>query len=365
MSTKILFSLFTLLTVFSLETELTASDLLAEVDLDPMGNAILSTITLQLASGHDEGKIISVLEKVAGDLKKQQMTSSALNATQQKICDESVAAYSLQIQNTQSNIESSQQILNRDEPELENVIGQIAQKTKEITGFEEELKKAENQREADHNDWTSKDKESVEGIEAVMGGIKLTTQLKYEDANVVLIQQELTALKGRIEKEIEKTDKIMYKPVIASLAQIARSANLETVDEIIRILENLKIDLIASKGEDMKVEEQAQKVYEQYAATISSTISSSQQDIDSLRSKKERLEASVEAAESDIANSREKILNYKQMLDDQEKLCEQWKEIYLREDAEREMEIESIYKVVELVNNEILGVKAYLGQRNK
>mmetsp|Transcript_14522 Transcript_14522/g.14619 ORF Transcript_14522/g.14619 Transcript_14522/m.14619 type:complete len:199 (+) Transcript_14522:495-1091(+) len=198
-----------------------------------------------------------------------------------------------------------------------------------------------------------------------MGGIKLTTQLKYEDANVVLIQQELTALKGRIEKEIEKTDKIMYKPVIASLAQIARSANLETVDEIIRILDNLKTDLIASKGEDMKVEEQAQKVYEQYAATISNTISSSQQDIDSLRSKKERLETSVEAAESDIANSREKIQNYKQMLGDQEKLCEQWKEIYLREDAEREMEIESIYKVVELVNSEILGVKAYLGQRNK
>lgn len=359
-------SIFLLCLVFigySKQAGIKALDVLSEVDTTPMGNAILSTITLQLASGHDESKIATVLEKVVSDLNKQQMTSAALNATQHKICQESVSAYALQIQDTESIIESSQEILNRDNPELESVQGQIQQKTKEVAGLQEELKKADAQRESAKAHWTSKDKESVEGIEAVIGGIKLTTQLKYEDANVVFIQKGLTQLKGTIEKQIDKTSKSMYKPVIASLAQIAKTADMDTVDEIINILESLKTDLISAKGEEMNVEAQAQKVYEQYAESIGNSILSSQQDIDSLRAKKMRLETSIDSAESEISNSRSKIRNYEQMLEDQSKLCDGWKEIYLRENADREIGISSIYKVIELINSEILGVREYLGQR--
>ena len=347
------------LLTFAMSAEV--STLFVEYEGFPSSKALLETVYLQLELGISPSELVANLEEVVADIKSQDQIAIAIVANQESMC-RSQEMYEQRIQQIQKNIDATQEILNTVAPELEILEGDINKKSMEIEGYRQEIEKAGRQRAADKENWGKGDKDVMENIEAAIGAIKLTSQLKYDDSNLVFIQKKLNSMSESLTNAAKLTKNDLYTPAITALAQITKS-DQETIGQVIALLESLKNDLIQSKGQNAKLEEQSDSNYKEYVQSIENAIESDSQDLAGLKRKKHRMEFTVETSAAELSEDRVRIAAFADILQEQSALCDDWSRLSKIENKEREVFIKNIYQVIELVNTNIAGVREYFNNR--
>ena len=192
------------LAVLSFAMSAEVSTLFLEYERFPSSKALLETVYLQLELGISPSELVANLEEVVADIKSQDQIAIAIVANQESMC-RSQEMYEQRIQQIQKNIDATQEILNTVAPELEILEGDINKKSMEIEGYRQEIEKAGRQRAEDKEKWGKGDKEVMENIEAAIGAIKLTSQLKYDDSNLVFIQKKLNSMSDSLSNAAKLT----------------------------------------------------------------------------------------------------------------------------------------------------------------
>ena len=331
-----------------------------EYEKHPSSQVLLETVFLQLELGISSSELVANLEQVVYDLKAQEQVASAISANQENIC-EGVQEFESRLEEISKNIDSSQENLNVARPELELLTIDIIKKLAEIEGYKKEIKEVTQKRKEEKHQWAESDSKTVEKIEATIGAIKLTTQLKFDDSSLVLIQKKLNSLTETLNTAAKDMGDV-YVPAVSALAQITKS-DPQTINQVVSLLEGLKSDLIQSKGENAKLEEVAETNANKYIESIQNAIETDTQDLISLERKKHRLEFTVKSALEELAEDKTRVQAFNELLNDQKTLCQDWKKLNNIETHERDAFVKNIYEVIEAVNTNIVGVKEYFSTR--
>jgi len=334
--------------------------ILAQISSKPMGNALLGIVVLQMKTGSPIEEIVELLGSIQDDLYDQQDVADQERAEHQQTCETNINLYENTIDETKNNIAYLEQLITDTESELESTKVQISETEGEIESLEEEYANAKAQREAEHEQWEEYDAEYEDSIDAVVEAIDLISTLKTGDA--ALIQTKLTQLQGRLSKAV-KGSRALYAPMVASLAEIASKADQGTVHKILSLLAELKSELEISRSEDTDTEEQSQADYDEYEATITSTIAEKKAHLAYLKEKKDNLESTLAQAESDLDNAKQKLATYEDLLEKQVAQCDEWEETYQRETEERNDELDVLSQVVDIVEQRIVSTDDYLKER--
>jgi chromosome segregation ATPase len=96
---------------------------------------------------------------------------------------------------------------------------------------------------------------------------------------------------------------------------------------------------------------------------MNATIADRKAHLADLRDKKANLEAEIAAAEQALADAQAKRDRYIQLIHDEEVACEEKRQTYFRETAERNEELDVVGQVEQIVNDRILTIDPYLEER--
>lgn len=335
--------------------------ILLELEENLLSKALLDTVYLQLELGISGSDLVSNLEDVVSEIKSQEQVAAVVLANQQAICNV-IPEFVQKVSEIQKSVNAVQENLNIARPELELLNNEIAAKEDEIERYKQEIASATERRNSDKAKWLENDQENVKNIEASIGAIKLTSQLKYDDSSVVLIQKKLNDLAGTLSNAAKSTQNDLYSPAITALTELSK-ANPQTLSQVLSLLESLKNDLVQAKGQSSRLEEESQRAFEDYIESIEDSIESNTQDMSLLNRKKHRLEAFVNTSNTEISEDKSRIQTFEEILEEQQTLCNEWTRLNKLESKEREVFVQDIYKVIELVNTNIAGVKEYFDNR--
>jgi predicted RNase H-like nuclease (RuvC/YqgF family) len=326
-----------------------------------MGNALIGIVTLQLKTGAPIEEIVELLGSIQADLQDQQDTADEERAEHQQTCETNINLYETTIEETKNEIANLEELISNSKAELESTKSQIETTETEIESLEEEYASAQEQRESEHAQWAEYDAEYTDSVDAVNEAMDLIAQLKTGDAT--LIQTKIIALQTRLNKAVSKGSRSLYAPMVASLAELASTADQNTVHKILNLLADLKTELEASQSEDADTEERQQAEFDEYEATITHTIADKKDRLASLKEKKQTLESTISQAESDLGSAEQKQATYEDLLAQQIEQCDLWEETYQRETEERNEEQDVLAQVVDVVQQRIVTTEDYLKER--
>jgi len=335
---------------------------LVELDSKPMGNALLSTIHLQLETGAPVDEIVSLLDSIKEDLQAQQKAADDLNTKRETYCATYSSIYKLNIESAKSDISYNEGILEVSRPALASTLVSISENEAKLASLEAERARAAQQRQDEHETWQNYDYEFEDSIAAVYEAIEIVSELKYSDSTE-LVQIRMSEIQTRISKSMNKFQNNLYGPSVAALAQLATSADQSTVDRIVELLEALAEDLISAQGQDGVSEEEKQAAWEQYDSDLSADIESTKETLSQLRDKKASLETTIATAEENLAAAQSKKASNEQLLDELNAQCDNWRNVYRKESAERSEEVQSVDEVIVIVREELVGMESYLDER--
>lgn len=311
------------------------AEVLVELDQKPMGNALLSTVHLQLEADTPVEEILELLESIALDLQQQQEQADIKHNNDVDYCREMTEFYQANIDDAKNSINYNTDALQRDRPALVDVNTEISNTEGQLAAHKDSREKAKERREQDHELFLEYNEEFEDSVSACDEAIEIVRDLKYEQKSTNIIAIQLENIQTRITKSMSQHQRSLYGPSIAALVQVAVKADQNTVDRIIELLTDLRDDLALAQEEDKKAEDSAQAAWEQYDIDIAETIQKTQDALDRLNQEKSRLQDSIKLAEELLAQAEEKKANNEVLLDNQNKQCNDWEEIYKRETKER------------------------------
>lgn len=311
------------------------AEVLVELDQKPMGNALLSTVHLQLEADTPVEEILELLESIALDLQQQQEQADIKHNNDVDYCREMTEFYQANIDDAKNSINYNTDALQRDRPALVDVNTEISNTEGQLAAHKDSREKAKERREQDHELFLEYNEEFEDSVSACDEAIEIVRDLKYEQKSTNIIAIQLENIQTRITKSMSQHQRSLYGPSIAALVQVAVKADQNTVDRIIELLTDLRDDLALAQDEDKKAEDSAQAAWEQYDIDIAETIQKTQDALDRLNQEKSRLQDSIKLAEELLAQAEEKKANNEVLLDNQNKQCNDWEEIYKRETKER------------------------------
>jgi septal ring factor EnvC (AmiA/AmiB activator) len=307
---------------------------LVELDTKPMGNALLSTIHLQLETGAPVDEIVGLLSAIKGDLLAQQTAADELHKSREEYCAFYSGTYSANIESAKTQIAYNEGVLEVSRPALDNTNVLISDNETRLASLEAERVRAAKQREEEKNTWAFYDEEYKDSIAAVYEALDIVTDLKYKGGSE-LIQIRMSEVQRRISKSMNKFQNNLYGPSVAALAQLATSADQKTVDRIRELLSALAKDLTAAQGQDTDSENQKQAIWEGYDSDLHVNIEGTKNTLADLRNRKASLEATIAKAEEDLAAAKAKKASNEELLAQLNAQCENWRSVYHRETAER------------------------------
>lgn len=307
---------------------------LVELDSKPMGNALLSTIHLQLETGAPVDEIVDLLASIKADLLQQQSAADDLHATRQAYCSLYSGIYNANINTAKADISYNEGILEVSRPALDSTKVSISENEAKLASLEAERVRAAEQRQQEYETWLNYDAEFEDSVAAVYEAIEIVSELKYS-VGTELVQIRMSEIQTRISKSMNKFQNNLYGPSVAALAQLATSADQSTVDRIVELLEALAEDLINAKGQDTESENAKQAAWEKYDSDLSADIESTKNTLALLRDRKASLESTIATAEENLAAAKSKKATNEQLLDELNAQCENWRNVYYKESAER------------------------------
>ena len=350
------------LAVFSTATSLRSKEIntvLAQVDSSPLGGALLSTIHLQIMTGAPLEEIVDLLQVIRGDLNDKQAAADELHALHEQECEDNLAAFNAALEEAIATIDYNTNLIATSQAELAVTNDEIAKAENLIAGYAAEIQREHDERAAQKALFEQYDFEFGDAVAAIDECIDIIATLKTEPTE--LVQMRLSELSGSMMKAMNKKQHSMYGATIASLVQL--TADQDSVDAIIDLLERLKAEFSIAKDSDVDTEAARQASYEKRVADLEAAKAQQEEYLAQQQAKKAQLEATIAQAEIDLAAAQDKKKKNEDLIALWTQTCEDRRQKYFRETDERAAEQDVINQVEGIVNDRILSMDGYLEER--
>jgi chromosome segregation ATPase len=320
---------------------------LQQIDSHHYGRFFLDVIALQMQTEGGVDQVIEAVDEIIEDLEKAQDEADEKNRTDQEYCDSEISRLEKAIKDAQDSIDfNNDQIDSVLVPRRESLIEKRDQLEADMEANRENRAAAIEQREADHELYLTRDTEHDDSIESCEEALELIKQLKNQPEGSATMMQtrsvnkametiahHFTALHGAKNK---------YSAMLEMLVQLTQNfADQDTLDEIIRLVEELLADLGVSQEDAAEDESEAQAAHDEYIAALDASY-------ESLQSEHDETSNDIVATDSEISERRDTVeretANRGQFEDDlaaQHSWCDQASFTYLDESDERSSELET------------------------
>ena len=350
------------LAVFSSASSLRSQEIntvLAQVDNNPLGGALLSTIHLQMMTGAPLEEIVDLLNVIRDDLTKKQADAQALHELHEQECADNLAAFNAAVDEANQAIDYNTNLIATSQAELATTNDEIAKAQNLIEGYATEIQREHDERAAQKALFEGYDFEFGDAVAAIDECIEIIATLKTEPTE--LVQMRLSELSGSMMKAMNKKQHSMYGATIASLVQL--TADQDSVDKIIDLLERLKTEFQLAKDNDIDTENARQASYEKRVADLEAAKKQQEDYLAQQQEKKKQLEATIAQAELDLAAAKDKKKENEDLIALWTQTCEDRRQKFFRETDERDAEQDVINQVEAIVNDRILSMDGYLEER--
>ena len=358
---------FTILIVACLAVYTSASALrsqeintvLAQVDNNPLGGALLSTIHLQMMTGAPLDEIIDLLVIIREDLNDKQKAADDLHALHEQECADNLAAFNQAVEEAVQAIDYNENLIATSKAELATTNEEISKAQNLIEGYAAEIQREHDERAAQKALFEQYDFEFGDAVDAIDECIEIISTLKTEPTEFV--QMKLSDLSGKMMTAMNKKQHSLYGSTITSLVQL--TADQDSVDQIIDLLERLKAEFTLAKDGDTTTETARQESYEKRVADLEDAKAQQEAYLAQQQDKKASLEATIAQAEVDLAAAKDKKKENEDLIALWTDKCEERRQKYFRETDERDAEHDVINQVEGIVNDRIQSMDGYLMDR--
>ena len=229
--------LIVLATSSSLRSNEVKSTLL-QVDQSTLGNAILSTIHLQMMSGGATDTIKELLVEIKEDLQQQAADSQTEATAASEKCESDRATQQGQVDDYQGQIDDYAAQIAADADRKAQVTSDLADANARNTTLHGDLDSLDSTREEQAAMHAAFDGDYDKAIQACEDCIDIIRRLEDTD-NPDDVEKALEGPVSLVLAQMDDQMKLEYGPTIESLAQLALTADQGAVAEIINLLEEI------------------------------------------------------------------------------------------------------------------------------
>ena len=362
---------FTILFIACLALHASASSLrssevntiLAQVDSNPLGGALLSTIHLQMKTGAPLDEIVDLLQVIRDDLNDKQAAADDLHALHEKECEDNLASFAQAVEEANQAIDYNENLIATSQAELARTETEIANAQNLIEQYAGEIQSEHDTRAAQKELFETYDFEFGDAVAAIDECIEIISELLDEETAPALVQTQMHALSQRMSTAMSKKQHSLYGNTIASLVELTTGADQDSVQQIIDLLERLKAEFSVAQNQDQDTEAERQSSYEKRVADLEAAKLAQEEYLAQQQDKKASLEATIAQAEADLAAAKDKKKENEDLIALWTDKCEERRQKYFRETDERAAEQDVIDQVEAIVNDRILSMDGYLEDR--
>jgi hypothetical protein len=345
-----------------------AKTYLQKIDSHHYGRFFLDVIALQMQTGGGVDQVIEAVDEIIEDLEAAQTEADEKNRTDQEYCDSEISRLEKAIHDAQESIDfNNDQIDNVLIPRRESLIEKRDQLEADMETNRDNRAAAIEQREADHELYLTRDTEHSDSIDSCEEALVLIKELKNQpEGSTSLLQtksvnkametisRRYTALHGRNR----------YTTMLEMLVELTQNfADQDTLDEIIRLVEELLTDLGTSQKSATEDETSAQQAHEEYIAALDASY-------ESLQGQHDETSNDIVATDAEISDRRDIVQRetanreqYESDLAAQHSWCDQASYTYLDESDKRSSELETTASVKQIFVDLNSDMSDYLRER--
>jgi hypothetical protein len=276
----LIFTLLTAVSAFSLPSTLDINSrnvkrTLSIIDSHKYGNFLLDVVALQVQTGGGIDTIISLIDEIIADLKDEQATAEEQNSNNTELCDRQTEELKADIKDSEDKInEATYELEENLKPHRESLVKDLADLEERLEQNQENKEKAESDRATDHDSFLQRAIDYSDAIASCDEALRLLNQLKNEP------ESASSLLESRAVSKAMETVSSRYKrmhahstfgPMIDALVDLSTSqnfANQETLAECIRLIEELRQELIDGQRGEQQWEDEAQSNHDSYISSL-------------------------------------------------------------------------------------------------
>jgi hypothetical protein len=276
----LLLTLLTAASAFSLPSSLDINSrnvkrTLAMIDQHKYGNFLLDVVALQVQTGGGIDTIIELIDEIIADIDAQQATAEEQNQNNTDLCDTQTEQLTNDIKDAQSKIdEATYDLAENLRPKRQSLIEARDDLDSRLAENRANKESAGAERESDHSTYLERARDYSDSIASCDEALRLLAQLKNEPEGSTDLMQTRAVSKAM--ETVASHYKRMHAhssfgPMIDALVDLSTSqnfANQETLAECIRLIEELRQELIDGQRDEKMWEDQAQSSHEAYIDSL-------------------------------------------------------------------------------------------------
>lgn len=276
--------------------------------------------------------VSSLLAEIKSQLQDDQESDDLKNATNQAICDKNLQSFADNIEYHTQGLASNEELLTETQELLATAQENHEQTIDDLASNNERYSEGEASRAQENSDYEQKIQDHDEALEAVAEAQQLVQSLQ-SGALFIQLKNKFSKITAKLKEH--KSKHILYQPIIKSMTELASRADQETVKKILQLLQSLVDALGESRSSEVATEAQQAADWEQLSKDLLD-------ERQTLTQKKQSLEESIESLQKVIADAEEKITQHsnelesnRNLMEQQEKWCQEVSENYAENSSER------------------------------
>jgi DNA repair exonuclease SbcCD ATPase subunit len=308
----LLITLLTAASAFSLPSTLDINSrnvkrTLSIIDSHKYGNFLLDVVALQVQTGGGIDTIIDLIDEIIADLKDEQATAEEQNSNNTELCDRQSEELRADIKDSQDKINEATYDLEENlRPHRDSLVKDLADLEERLEQNQENKEKAQTERETDHESFLQRAIDYSDAIASCDEALRLLSQLKNEpeSASTLLESRAVSKAMETVSSRFKRMHAhSSFGPMIDALVDLSMSqnfANQETLAECIRLIEELRQELIDGQRDEQQWEDEAQSNHDSYISSL---------DNDYQTMSEEHSQVAIEIVETDeqIASRQDEI----------------------------------------------------------
>ncbi|KAM3131279.1 hypothetical protein pb186bvf_016597 [Paramecium bursaria] len=334
---------------------------LAQIDADPFGNIVLSTIKAHIQAQTPANEINMLLNAVGAGIAQDQSEHDHVNRTDQTAFNQissdlenNINYHNLQINVNTKLRDDTTEALAQSEVDIRETI-------KDIASNEDTFAREQATREAQHALWVSKTAAIDDVIEAIDDASKLIQHLSL-GASFAQVRTKYEAIHKKLSESNEHT--AILQPVITALTELAtHGVNQKALTRISQLLSEIRQNLVAEKADKLQTEERQAANWAAFSAHLTNEHAR-------LVERKSQLEVTIQEQKDTIEDANEWIEFHTVELEVAvEALAEieAWEaneqELYETQTAERAGQQEVVDRLQEHISEKLAGTAQYVARR--
>jgi chromosome segregation ATPase len=342
---------------------------LQKIDSHHYGRFFLDVIALQMQTEGGVDQVIEAVDEIIQDLERAQDEADDKNRTDQEYCDSEISRLEKAIEDAQASIDfNNDQIDNVLVPRRESLVEKRDQIEADMESNRDNRAAAIEQREADHELYLTRDTEHSDSIDSCEEALELIKQLKNQPEGSATLMQTRSVNKAleTIAHHFASLHgaKNKYTAMLEMLVELTQNfADQDTLDEIIRLIQELLDDLAVSQEDASEEESDAQQAHDEYVAALDSSYESLQGEHDATSNDIVATDSEISERRDTVQRETANLAQFESDLAAQHNWCDQASFTYLDESAERSSELETTASVKQIFVDLNSDMSDYLRER--